>query len=223
MTTTPATPLSAKPAATRRLWVVRVGMIALLLGVLLGAWTDAPMAPLVLAIGFLGILLGLFSKEPRRAVAWMKGASLAMLAVALMGLLIGLSERRLRPRSIVNQGSAAGSLRTINTAQTTYAETYKKGYSPSLKALGPPPGNGQPSASAAGLIDDVLASGKKSGYFFVYMPGSPDKAGHIKTYTLVARPVNGAGTNSYFSDESGLIRQTSEDRLATAKDPPIPQ
>jgi hypothetical protein len=221
MTTTAGTPLSAKPVTTRRLWVVRVGMLALVLGLLLGAWTGPPMALLVLAIAFLGILLGLFSKEPRRAVAWMKGASLAMLAVAVMGLLIGLSERGLRSPTVANQASAVGSLWTINHAEITYAETYKAGFSPSLAALGPPSPGNSPSAAAAGLIDRVLSSGTKSGYTFTYKPGSPDKTGHIKTYTLVARPVNGAGTNSYFSDESGVICQTSEDRPATAKDWPI--
>ncbi len=55
------------------------------------------------------------------------------------------------------------------------------------------------------------------------MPGPPDKAGHVATYTVVARPLEygKAGTMSYFTDESDVIRQTSEDRPATAKDPPL--
>ncbi len=137
------------------------------------------------------------------------------LAIAIPGLL--------RSPISANQASAVGSLRTINTAEITYADTYKAGYSPTLAALGPPPGDAQPSASAASLIDSVLAGGVKSGYRFTYVPGPPDKTGHIKTYTVVARPVEYGkrGRMSFFTDESGVIRKTDEDRLASAKDPPI--
>ncbi len=222
MATPPEAPPIAPPAWTRRLWAVRVGIIALLLGLLLGAWAGPPMALLVLAIGFLAILSGLLSKEPRRAVAWMKGASLVMLAIAVMGLLIGLRERSLRPRSARNQASAAASLHTINTAERDYAATYKAGYSPTLAALDGSAG-AQPTPSAAGLIDSVLAGGVKSGYRITYMPGPPDRAGHVKTYTVIAQPLTyeWTGRNSYFTDESGVIRQTKEDRPATAKDPPV--
>ncbi len=129
----------------------------------------------------------------------------------------------LRNPIAANQASAVSSLRTINTAEVTYASTYDHGFTPSLAALGPPPGNAQPSVSAAGLIDSVLAGGVKSHYRFTYMPGPPDKVGHVATYTVSARPLKYGrnGQNSYFTDESGVIRQTSEDRPATAKDPPI--
>ena len=128
----------------------------------------------------------------------------------------------LRSRIAANQASAVGSLRTINTAEITYASTYNTGYSASLSALGPPSPGTSPSATTADLIDSVLAGGTKSGYTFTYKPGLPDKTGHVKTYTVVARPVSSnTGRNSYFSDESGVIRQTSEDRPATAKDPPL--
>jgi hypothetical protein len=119
-----------------------------------------------------------------------------------------------------HQAYAVASLRTINTAEIAYAEAYKTGYSPSLSPLGPPPGNAEPTAAAAGLIDGVLVSGRQRGYSFTYLPGPKDPAGLIKSYTVVARPLDSScGTNSYFTDESGVIRQTSDDRPATAKDP----
>jgi len=122
-----------------------------------------------------------------------------------------------------NQASAVGALRTINTAEITYAETYKTGFSPSLAALAPPAAVAQPLASAAGFIDSVVASGVKNGYRFSYTPGSRDKAGHIQTHTLTARPLQygKSGGNSYFADQSGVIRTTGEDCPATAKDEAI--
>ncbi len=111
----------------------------------------------------------------------------------------------LKSRQSARQASAVSSLRTINTAESTYADTYKAGYTATLAALGPPPGNAQPSASAAGLIDSVLASGVKSEYRITYVPGPPDKTGHIKTYTIVARPVeyNKSGKMAHVARASG--------------------
>ena len=128
----------------------------------------------------------------------------------------------LRSRIAANQASAVGSLRTLNTAEVTYSTTYNTGYSASLACLGP--GTTQtPTASAAGLIDEVLSgigtaggtaatanTSSKSGYTFVYSPGTPNN-NKIDTYTLSAGPVSAGttGTNYYFTDQSGVIRQNS--------------
>ncbi len=126
-----------------------------------------------------------------------------------------------------NQASAVSSLRTINTSLATYISTYEGGYPPSLKALGPGPAA---DCNRAGLIDEVLASGKKSGYVFEYRPGPPTKSARAgcpagaETYTVVARPAKygEAGSKmSFFTDESGVIRSTTEDREATAADSPV--
>jgi len=126
----------------------------------------------------------------------------------------------LRSRIAANQASAVGSLRTINTAEITYASTYNAGYSPTLAALAPP-ASGTPSATAAGLIDSVLAGGTKSGYTFAYAPGAA-VGGRIDTYTLNANPVTPGttGTNYYFTDQSGVIRQNSAG-VASATDSPL--
>jgi hypothetical protein len=109
-------------------------------------------------------------------------------------------------------------LRTINTAARTYAAIYEHGYPPSLAAMGPPR-TGNPNASAtdivkaendqaAGLIDEVLATGMIGGYRFTYVPGKP-KQGQISSYTVHADPLAPGERVHYFSDESGVIR--SED------------
>ena len=127
----------------------------------------------------------------------------------------------LRSRIAANQASAVGSLRTINTAEITYASTYNAGYSTAMSQLAPPAGTAQPTATAAGLIDSVLAGGTKSGYMFTYVAGAPT-GGRIETYTLNAGPTSQGttGTNYYFTDQSGVIRQNST-AAASATDSPL--
>ena len=127
----------------------------------------------------------------------------------------------LRSRIAANQASAVGSMRTINTAEITYASTYNTGYSTTLAELAPPAAGSNPTSTAAGLVDSVLAAGSKSGYGFVYAPGGA-VGGRIETYTLNANPttVGTTGTNFYFTDQSGVIRQNST-ATASATDSPL--
>lgn len=126
----------------------------------------------------------------------------------------------LKSRIAANQASAVGSLRTINTSEITYSTTYNTGFSPTLVALGPP-ASGNGSAASAGMIDSILAAGSKSGYSFVYAT-TADAGGRYDTYTLNANPstVGTTGTNYYFTDQSGVIRQNST-AAAAATDSPI--
>jgi prepilin-type N-terminal cleavage/methylation domain-containing protein len=126
----------------------------------------------------------------------------------------------LRSRIAANQASAVGSLRTLNTAEITYASTYNVGYSVDLPSLGPS-ATGTPSSTGAGVIDSVLATGVKSGYSFIYSSGPTDSAGKINLYTLTATPIStSTGTNYYFTDQSGVIRQNST-AVAASTDSPI--
>jgi len=126
----------------------------------------------------------------------------------------------LRSRIAANQASAVGSLRTLNTAEVTYASTYNVGYSLTLSYIGPP-GSGNPTSQAAGLVDSVLSGGTKSGYSFTYTPGPSDASGRIDTYTITATPIStSTGTNSYYTDQSGVIRQNST-TTAGSTDSPI--
>jgi hypothetical protein len=131
-----------------------------------------------------------------------------------------------------NQASAVGVLRIINTAMTTYQSTYDNSYAPSLKVLGPAPAGTappSPNCSAAGLIEEALASGRHNGYLFEFKPGPPaenvqsDCPHGVRSYTVTARPAKygATGKSSYFTDESGTIRWTPEDRPATVQDPPL--
>jgi prepilin-type N-terminal cleavage/methylation domain-containing protein len=137
----------------------------------------------------------------------------------------------LRSRIAANQASAVGSLRTLNTAEVTYSVTYNTGYTQYLGYLGPN-GTANPVATAAGLIDSVLAgsgsggatatSSSKSGYTFVYTTPGTDASGRIDTYSITATPVTVAttGTNFYYTDQSGVIRQNST-AVAGSTDSPL--
>ena len=114
------------------------------------------------------------------------------------------------------EASAVGALRTYNTALVTYAATYPEiGYPRSPEQLGGTGGT----ADQAGLVDEALSTSpfEKNGYRFSYRPENN------AAYTVVARPVNYAdgSKRSFFTDQSGVIRFTAEDRDPTADDPPL--
>ncbi len=115
----------------------------------------------------------------------------------------------LRSRIAANQASAIESMRIIATAEVSYFTTYGSGFSTSLTALGPPP-SGQPaSPTAAGLIDETLAGGNKSGYTFTYTQTDLDPStGKAYGYTLQGNPAvyGQTGGMYYFSDQSHVIR-----------------
>jgi type IV pilus assembly protein PilA len=125
-------------------------------------------------------------------------------------------------RSSANESSAVGSVRTYNTAAVTYAATYEDlGYPANLEVLGGD-GPGESTAQHSRLVDSQLSTSPyiKSGYRFEYHPSDLSP---IATYTITARPVQygSTGNRSFFSDETGVIRFTTEDREPTAADPPL--
>jgi prepilin-type N-terminal cleavage/methylation domain-containing protein len=155
-----------------------------------------------------------------------KGFSLIelLIVVAIILIIAAIAiPNLLRSRIAANQASAVGSLRTLNTAEITYSSTFNVGFSQTLAYLGPggPPVPANPTSTAAGLIDSVLAFGNKSGYSFTYSPGVSDTTGRINTYAFTAVPITSStGTNFYFTDQSGVIRQNST-TTAGASDSPI--
>ncbi|MGA3166594.1 MAG: prepilin-type N-terminal cleavage/methylation domain-containing protein [Terriglobia bacterium] len=127
----------------------------------------------------------------------------------------------LRSRIAANQASAVGSLRTLNTAEITYSSTFNVGFSSLMTYLAPPVAGSNPTSTAAGLIDSVLAGGSKSGYAFAYSAGPPDSTGRTDYYSFTATPISDStGTNYYFTDQSGVIRQNNT-TTASSSDSPI--
>jgi len=154
-----------------------------------------------------------------------KGFSLIelLIVVAIILIIAAIAiPNLLRSRIAANQASAVGSLRTLNTAEITYSSTYNVGFTYAMSYLMPPATAGaNPTSTAAGLIDSVLATGSKSGYSFTYTPGASDSTGRINTYFFTAVPItNSTGTNYYYTDQSGVIRQNST-TTAQSTDSPI--
>lgn len=152
-----------------------------------------------------------------------KGFSLIelLIVVAIILIIAAIAiPNFLRSRVAANQSSAVASLHTLSLAQMTYASTYGAGYSATITTLASPTGGGSPSSTAAGLIDSTLASGVKSGYSFTYSPGAVDSTGRINAFGFSATPVsNSTGTQYYYTDETGVIRQNSTTNAASTDSP----
>jgi type IV pilus assembly protein PilA len=106
----------------------------------------------------------------------------------------------LRARISAHEASAVSSIHAVNTAEITYSSIYPLiGFSADLLSLGP--GGTCATSTATCIIDDVLASGFKSGYKFTYVQGAggPPATG----YTLNADPISRGvtGQRSFYSDQ----------------------
>ena len=106
-------------------------------------------------------------------------------------------------------------LRIIFLAQSEYAREHPdKGFATSLEQLG--------NDSGDSLIDSVLANGTKSGYEFILWTAGPNSQGQVPRFFVVVRPQKyQEGERSFFINESGVERFTTENRAATAADPPV--
>jgi hypothetical protein len=63
-------------------------------------------------------------------------------------------------------------------------------------------------------------SAQSAGYQLLYTPGPVGADGLVRTYVLLARAGN-FGYRNYYTDETGVLRATREDRAATSQDPVV--
>jgi type IV pilus assembly protein PilA len=143
-----------------------------------------------------------------------KGFSLIelLIVVAIILIIAAIAiPNLLRARIAANESASVSAIRTINTAEVTYATSFPtKGYSDTLAALGGGASPCVPAVANACLIDNVLASAiaapGKSGYLFGVTPVA---TGTINTaYTVGATPLtyNQSGVRDFCSNEDGVIR-----------------
>jgi hypothetical protein len=112
-----------------------------------------------------------------------------------------------------NESAAISSIRTLNTAEVTYAATYpNRGYTCSLWDLDGF-GSNQASEHHAMLIDSGLATGKKAGYVFTLSSCAGSPASMFKVTAVPAEPAIGA--RSFCSDQSAVIRYSMDGKAAT--------
>jgi len=126
----------------------------------------------------------------------------------------------LRARISANESSAVQSVRTINTAAVAYQAQFNH-YPEGLASMGSPVAGVSPEYGA-GLIDNTLASGKKSGYAFSYQGIDSKHTGTFDDYEVTACPErrNTTGVKCFFSDSSGVIRYSSSGN-ADKDSPPL--
>lgn len=166
-----------------------------------------------------------------------KGFSLIelLIVVAIILIIAAIAiPNLLRARMAANESSAAGSLRSINTANATFLSTYGHSFAPNLAALGgaAPAAGAVAPCTAANLIDQTLGQdpATKSGYTFTYVGGLADPGdivapvcNSVVGYTIQATPVavGGTGSRSFFTDQTGVIRYDPTGAPATVASTPL--
>jgi type IV pilus assembly protein PilA len=142
-----------------------------------------------------------------------KGFSLIELLIVVTIILIIAAiaiPNLVRNKIQANETAAVGALRALTESALLYSNTYG-GFPHTLSDMGPGASGTSASSASADLIDSVLASGVKSGYRFAYVPGITDPSGNVLTYSITATPVapGSSGQRSFFTDQSGTIRNTA--------------
>ena len=147
-----------------------------------------------------------------------------LIVVAIIGIIAAIAvPGLLRARMSGNEASAIGSIRTIASAEATYASACGGGgYAVTLDDLGKAPTAGGPSFIPTDLKDSVDATHLKSGYFFVIADGPSgttvldsgdtcNDAGSDSSTQFFASTEPGTagttGTRYFATDHSGMIRQ----------------
>jgi type IV pilus assembly protein PilA len=159
-----------------------------------------------------------------------KGFSLIelLIVVAIILIIAAIAIPNLmRSRMAANESSAVGSVRTINTAEVSYAAAFPDtGYAVDLVSLGGAIGGCQPgtvaTTGAACYIDPTLAAGAKSGYNFTAV-GAAVSATVNNTYAVTAVPqgIGTTGNRGFFSDQSGVIRYSLTGAAPTTASSPL--
>ena len=187
-------------------WLGFLGFLLLFLDALEGdfLWKAGLFALIQIALAWGGYKAyrQVSTKHPVRVIGMSVAAMAAILVI--IGFFAFLAPRS--RQAAANEASAIFSMRNTATAQSTYLATTGEGsYAPDLATL-----------SAENLIDSILGSGTKDGYMFTV-------SGEDSTFTVTAAPQvsDETGQRSFFSDETGVIRWTVDDRLATANDTPL--
>jgi prepilin-type N-terminal cleavage/methylation domain-containing protein len=124
-----------------------------------------------------------------------------LIVVAIIGIIAAIAiPNLLASKRSANEGSAIGSVRSINTAEATYfttaGENLNYGDLTKLKD--------------ASLIDSVLAGKKKSGYNFDVTGVVSGADAVAAKYDVTAQPTSadaltGTGTRSFYSNEASVI------------------
>ena len=140
---------------------------------------------------------------------------LIVIAIILIILSIALPQMS-KSQMHAREMGAIATLKTINTVQTQYQSTFGQ-YAGSIAQLGPPASSGAAEGpQAANLIPPNLATGTSGGYNYVV-------AQTPLGYSIVATPkaYNNTGRRSFYSDQTGVVRENSTQEPATVNSPEV--
>src|SRR5271168_3119299 len=122
-----------------------------------------------------------------------------MIVVAVIVIIAALAiPNLLRARMAANESAAVAALRTLATQEVNYNSSWGAGYSPTLASLGPPLPGAVASPTNADLVDQVLASGIRGGYQFLYTPLIPNGSTAPTGYTVSAGPISPGITGEWY-------------------------
>jgi hypothetical protein len=135
------------------------------------------------------------------------GMAMVVAAIAIPNLL--------RAKGAANESAAVGTIRMLDTAQTTYSASYpEKGFARDFATLGPDPhGPGHESSLHAGLIDGALGNSTcavgawctRSGFRFMLKAVCLQET--CMNFVVVGTPVESSqGTRSFCSTSDGVVR-----------------
>jgi prepilin-type N-terminal cleavage/methylation domain-containing protein len=117
----------------------------------------------------------------------------------------------MRSKMAANETSAVATLRQLVTAEASYSTSYPEvGYASALAELGPISGGGTPTSAAAGLIDNLVASGSKSGYLLAPVAAGFSGQTPEISFEFSNTPVS-IGTSDqrqFCTNEAGVLRYT---------------
>ena len=131
-----------------------------------------------------------------------------LIVMSIMLILMALAvPQMLKLKKHADETSAAQTIRTIGQAETMYNSSYN-GYACPLAALGGDPKSGAPTATAAQVLDPVLAAtGQKSGYTFTITCGTKVTINNQDVYN--SYEVTGVPQSPYGPGRGSARRQAS--------------
>jgi hypothetical protein len=145
---------------------------------------------------------------PLRRVLLRWGILLGILLASLWGFLLFVMPAHRGDPALQAESQAVVALNDVRAALVSYAAAQPGGAFPdSLEALG------DRARAAAQLA-------LSEGYQLQYTPAPAGPDGAIHSYSLQARAGN-FGYRNFFTDQSGILRATKENRAATSQDPPL--
>ncbi len=144
------------------------------------------------------------------------GVLLTVLLAAIWSFLWFIVPERQGNPTLQAETRATQALRQVQTSLRDYAAAQDSGYPRQLESL---------ESSAAPEVKDArvraaMQLAQSANYQILYLPGRIEPDGAIRSYVLQARAGN-YGFRNFYTDESGVLHATRENRAATAADRPL--